>query len=389
MNPFLPPMRLTGAEVLREGRMQYRSVALAEGRITRGPLPGIDLSGYLILPGIVDLRSTAYLRHVAAAAPLAAGLAATDREAAASGVTTAHLSLGWSWEEGPCNPDAAEALLAELDGYRAAALTNLRVQIRAETHLVAEVPRLLAAVRRHRVRYVVFSNGLADALRAARSDPEDFEARARRAGCSPQEFRALLERILSRGKEVPRALCTLAEAFDEAGVIYGSHGDADGETREYYCMIGAKIAEMPRSAGVAVAAKAMMCPVLMGAPDIVRGGGRAGLAAVADMISRRLCDALVSDHHFPALSKAVWALCDHARLGLPDAWALISEKPAEILGLADRGRIAPGLRADLTVVNAATRDIEATICGGRLTHLSGEAARRFAAATMTAGLAAE
>ena len=47
---------------------------------------------------------------------------------------------------------------------------------------------------------------------------------------------------------------------------------------------------------------------------------------------------------------------------------------------ADRpGRLEPGLRADLVVVEAASRRIEATVSGGRLTYLSGEAARRFLA----------
>ena len=53
MHPYLPPLRFTGATVLREGELQARSLAIADGRITKGPLPELDLSGYLILPGII------------------------------------------------------------------------------------------------------------------------------------------------------------------------------------------------------------------------------------------------------------------------------------------------------------------------------------------------
>lgn len=60
-------------------------------------------------------------------------------------------------------------------------------------------------------------------------------------------------------------------------------------------------------------------------------------------------------------------------------WWLIAKDAAEIMGLTDRGRLEPGLRADLVVVEAASRRIEATVSGGRLTYLSGEAARRFLA----------
>ncbi len=73
----LPPLRLTGAHILRDGAMQQRSIGLAEGRITRGPLPEVDLSGFLILPGIIDLHGDGFERHMAprpsAPFPLAAG----------------------------------------------------------------------------------------------------------------------------------------------------------------------------------------------------------------------------------------------------------------------------------------------------------------------------
>ena len=80
------------------------------GRITRGPLPEVDLTGYLILPGIIDLHGDAFERHTAprpsAPFPIAeVGLRATDREAAANGITTAWLAQSWSWEGGKRGPD--------------------------------------------------------------------------------------------------------------------------------------------------------------------------------------------------------------------------------------------------------------------------------------------
>jgi alpha-D-ribose 1-methylphosphonate 5-triphosphate diphosphatase len=59
---------------------------------------------------------------------------------------------------------------------------------------------------------------------------------------------------------------------------------------------------------------------------------------------------------------------------------MISTRPAEILRLPDRGVIDYGRRADLAVVNAETRVVEATICEGRIAHLAGEAAQRFLSA---------
>ncbi|MDQ1849099.1 alpha-D-ribose 1-methylphosphonate 5-triphosphate diphosphatase [Gemmobacter fulvus] len=381
--PFLPPLRLTGAQILRDGEMQARSVALAEGRITRGPLPAVDLSGYLILPGIIDLHGDGFERHIAprpsAPFPLETGLASADREAAAHGVTTAYLAQGWSWEGGHRGPDAAEAVMAALAAYRPRALTDLRLQLRAETHLVEAEERLLRAVTAHRIGYVVFNDHLEEGFRMSRAAPADFGLWARKLRLTPEELLSRMESARSRARAVPRHLCRLAEAFDALGVNYGSHDDPNGETREFYTMIGARIAEFPLTRAAAAAAHAMMNPVVMGAPNVVRGGSQSGNIAAIDLIAQGLCDALVSDYHIPALPLAAFALVDQGVLSLPKAWAMISTAPAEILRLPDRGRISPGLRADLVVMNAASRVIEATICGGRLTYLAGAAAGRFLA----------
>jgi alpha-D-ribose 1-methylphosphonate 5-triphosphate diphosphatase len=57
--------------------------------------------------------------------------------------------------------------------------------------------------------------------------------------------------------------------------------------------------------------------------------------------------------------------------------------------MPDRGVIDYGKRADLVVVNKATLAVEATIAGGRLSFLSGEAARRFIDAEQPLRMAAE
>ena len=393
MGHFLPPLRLTGADILRDGALQRRSIAFAEGRIIRAPLPEIDLSGFLILPGIIDLHGDGFERHIAprpaAPFPLLAGLASTDREAASHGVTTAFLAQGWSWEGGHRSPDHAERLMAALDSYRPRALVDLRVQIRAEAHLVDSGSRLIDAVMRHKIGYVVFNDHLEEGFEMLRRDPGDFALWARKVGKTADELRRDMEQAVALKSRVPRHLCDLAEAFDQMGVAYGSHDDPDGETRERYLMIGARISEFPLNRRAAAAAQAMMSPVLMGAPNVVRGRSQAGNVAATDLIREGLCDALVSDYHIPALALAAWTLVDAGLASLPQAWAMISTRPAEILRMPDRGRLDPGLRADMAIVNAETRQIEATICDGRLAYLAGEAGRRFMAAPKALQLAAE
>lgn len=388
MPACLPPLRLTGADVLRDGEMQARSVSLAEGRLVEGrlvegALPEVDLSGFLILPGIIDLHGDGFEHHMAprpsANFPLAAGLASFDREAAAQGVTTAYLAQGWSWEGGHRGPDACETLLAAVQAFRPAAITDLRVQIRAETHLVSQTARLIDTVQRFGVGYVVFNDHLKEGSQMARNAPAAFAHWARKVGKTPQDLARAIATARAAQGEVARSLCTLAAAFDTLGVIYGSHDDPDADTRERFRMLGAVVAEFPLTEQVAAVARAMASPVIMGAPNVVRGQSQSGNASASDLVAAGLCKALVSDYHVPALPLAAWALVDRGICNLPQAWALISTNPAHILRLADRGRLDPGRRADLVVIDATTRRIEATICGGRISYLSGEAALRFMA----------
>lgn len=393
MHRTLPALRLTGAEVLRDGSLQPCDIGFAEGLLTDLPLPEVDLSDYLILPGIVDLHGDAFERHIAprpsAPFPIVSGLTATDRDAAANGVTTAWMAQSWSWEGGHRGPDFARAVLQALDAYRPRMLTDLRIQIRCETHTVATAEELLDAVATHGIDYVVFNNHIDDVLAVASTRPGTFGEWAARAGRSPEAHMEVIAEARRLAREVPRYLCRLSERFDALGVTYGSHDDADGETRQRFSMIGAKICEFPTSRAAAALAHAVGDPVLMGAPNVVRGGSQAGNIAAIDLVADGVCDALVSDYHYPALSAAAFRLTDEGVRDLPGAWAMISETPARILRLADRGRIAAGLRADLAVVHRETRAIEATISAGRISHLTGGAAERFLGARDRRAIAAE
>ncbi|MBO9475549.1 alpha-D-ribose 1-methylphosphonate 5-triphosphate diphosphatase [Shimia sp. R10_1] len=386
-------LRLTGAQVLRDGALQDTALAFSEGHIVDHALPEVDLSGYLLMPGIIDLHGDAFERHIAprpsAPFPVAMGLRGTDRDAAANGVTTAWLAQSWSWEGGHRGPDAAENLLAALDAYRPHAQTDLRIQIRCETHTVHTRDRLIAAVEQHNVDYVVFNNHLEEALYLSRVNPEALAHWAKGAGRTPQEHLALVHAAFDESPQVPRHLCALAEAFDRIGVRYGSHDDPDGDTRERYSVLGARVCEFPTARSAAAVAKAVGDHVVMGAPNIVRGGSQAGNIQAARLVADDLCDALVSDYHYPALSKAAFRMVDDGLRDLPSAWAMISTNAAKIMDMTDRGTLAPGQRADIVIVHPDTHAIEGTIAGGRISHLSGDVAHRFFDAASETKLAAE
>jgi len=353
----------------------------------------VDLSGYLVLPGLIDLHGDAFEHHLAPrpTAPFAmrTGLVGTDRDAAANGITTAWMAQSWSWEGGMRGPDFALELLAAHDAYRLEAQTDLRILIRCETHTMDDEARLVSAIERYGVDYVIFNNHLDEAVKLANIRPDMLETWARKAGRSPQQHMALVKNAQARGAEVPRYLCNLASAFDRLGVRYGSHDDGDGTTRERYSMIGAKVCEFPTAMGPAMVARTWGDPVLMGAPNVVRGGSQAGNIAATDLIAQGCCDALVSDYYYPAMPLAAFTLADDGLMTFAAAWQMMSEAPAQIMGLQDRGRLAPGLRADLAIVNATSRVIEGTMVAGRWSHLCGSLAARVAALPAGLAMAAE
>jgi alpha-D-ribose 1-methylphosphonate 5-triphosphate diphosphatase len=90
--------------------------------------------------------------------------------------------------------------------------------------------------------------------------------------------------------------------------------------------------------------------VIAGAPNVVRGGSHTGNVAAIALLRAGLVDALASDYVPVSLVDAAFAAAAQADLPLPEAIRLITESPARMVGLEDRGRIAPGLRADLVRV---------------------------------------
>ncbi len=172
------------------------------------------------------------------------------------------------------------------------------------------------------------------------------------------------------------ALAEVARDFRAAGVRMGSHDDHSAADRDKFRAIGADICEFPETLEAAQAAKASGEPVIMGAPNVVRGGSHSGKIAAEMLIEDGLVDALVSDYHYPSLARAALRLSE--RCGWPKAWDLVSGGPARVIGWTDRGRIAEGLRADLVILDEGGR-VSGTIVAGRVSWLSGALAVRWLA----------
>ena len=105
-------------------------------------------------------------------------------------------------------------------------------------------------------------------------------------------------------------LIPLAKQLSKLGIKSASHDDRDKDERAYYDSLGATICEFPTSLGAAQQARCGGNSIIMGAPNVVRGGSQSGSIAAVPLIEANLCDALVSDYYYPALCGSIWSLHD-------------------------------------------------------------------------------
>jgi alpha-D-ribose 1-methylphosphonate 5-triphosphate diphosphatase len=113
------------------------------------------------------------------------------------------------------------------------------------------------------------------------------------------------------------------------------------------------IAEFPTTFAAAEASRQHGMNVLMGAPNIVRGGSHSGNVAASKLAALGFLDILSSDYYPASLLDAAFRVADDDEnsFSLPQAIRLVTKNPAEALHLQDRGVIGEGKRADLVLAH--------------------------------------
>ncbi|MGE0972311.1 alpha-D-ribose 1-methylphosphonate 5-triphosphate diphosphatase [Klebsiella sp. WOUb02] len=146
---------------------------------------------------------------------------------------------------------------------------------------------------------------------------------------------------------------TIAAICRERKIALASHDDATREHVVESHQLGSTIAEFPTTLAAAEASRQHGMNVLMGAPNIVRGGSHSGNVAAHRLAADNLLDILSSDYYPASLLDAAFRIADDDgnRFTLPQAIRLVSKNPAQALGLGDRGAIAEGKRADLVLAH--------------------------------------
>jgi len=372
---------IAGGRVLVGDHLEEASVAVADGIINDVGADAsahtmLDADGLLVLPGIVDIHGDAFERQLmprpGVDIAVDVGLLDSDRQAVANGITTVFHGVTCSWEPGLRGLDNARRILEAIEALRGRFAADARFHLRYETFNLAAEDEVAGWLAARRIHAVAFNDHMPSSESLAER-PEKIDQMVQRAGVPRADFVALVERLHARREEVPASIQRIAELANANGVPMLSHDDASPQQRRWFRALGCRVSEFPKNVETAQDAASAGDRIVLGAPNVMRGKSHVGWIDATSMVAEGLCSVLASDYYYPAPLIAAFRLAERGVAPLEKAWRLVSEAPAHAVGLADRGRIAPGCRADLVLVEAAASRVPrviGVIAAGRVVYLT-------------------
>jgi alpha-D-ribose 1-methylphosphonate 5-triphosphate diphosphatase len=356
--------------VLADRVIERGWVACADGRVAEvgegdAPRGSEDAAGDLIMPGMIELHTDHLEVHYVPRPKVfwnpVASVVSYDAQLATSGITTVLDSLRVWHEDGTESVDGRSGLLA--DAIASAREANLLradhfLHLRCEVPMPSVIEEARGLVGRPDVRLL----SLMDHTPGQRQFRDEGKLRdyyrGKGRGMTDAELDVLFERRLAFQKAYAatnmRAIVALAHQHD---IPLASHDDTTEENVADAIRDRVAVAEFPTTIEAARGLHQAGIGILMGAPNVVRGGSHSGNIAAVDLAREGLLDILSSDYIPSSLLMAALQLPTRVpTIDLATAVRTVTKTPAEAVGLTDRGEIAPGKRADLIRVHVA-RDI--------------------------------
>jgi alpha-D-ribose 1-methylphosphonate 5-triphosphate diphosphatase len=353
--------------VLADRVIEHGWVACADGRIAevgegRAPSGSEDATGDLIMPGLIELHTDHLEAHYVPRPkvfwnPIAA-VVSYDGQLATAGITTVLDSLRVWREDGAEDVDGRAGVLAaaiasarDADLLRADHFLHLRCEV-PMPDVVEEAKELIGQPG---VRLM----SLMDHTPGQRQFRDEVKLReyyrGKGGGMTDAELDVLFARRFAYQKAYAadnmRAIVALAQ---QHGIPLASHDDTTEENVADAVRDRVAVAEFPTTVEAARGLHQAGIDILMGAPNVVRGGSHSGNIAAVDLAREGILDILSSDYIPSSLLMAALQLPQHVpAIDLASAVRTVTKTPAEAVGLADRGDIAAGKRADLIRVHVA------------------------------------
>ena len=368
MNATRPEILIGNARIVLADRVIERGwVASAGGRIAEfgegaGPAGYEDARGDIVMPGMIELHTDHLEAHYVPRPkvfwdPIAA-VVSYDGQLATSGITTVLDSLRVWREDGAEDVDGRAGILA-------AAITSARDDdiLRADhfLHLRCEIPMpdVVEEARELIDRPDVRLMSLMDHTPGQRQFRDEVKLRdyyrGKSGGMTDAELDVLFKRRFDYQQAYAaknmREIVALAHRY---GIPLASHDDTTEENVTDAVRDRVAVAEFPTTVEAARGLHRAGIDILMGAPNVVRGGSHSGNIAAVDLAREGMLDILSSDYVPSSLLMGALLLPKHVpAIDRASAVRTVTKTPAEAVGLADRGEIAVGKRADLIRVHVA------------------------------------
>jgi alpha-D-ribose 1-methylphosphonate 5-triphosphate diphosphatase len=345
----LPDETRTGALRIRDGRI----AAIDSGATV--PPGAVDFGGDLLAPGLIELHTDNLERHMSPRPgvdwPHSAAIVAHDSELASVGITTVFDAVRVG--SIVSTPKArykkyARGMASEVLAMRAAGalkishFLHLRAEICSET-LLEELAEFGAEDRIGIVSLMDHTPG----QRQFRDISKYRQYVTGKYGMADADFIEHIDHMSAIKARLGQAHEDAAvAAANRLGAVMASHDDTTADHVATSAARGIRLAEFPTTVEAARACRAAGIAVMMGAPNLIRGGSHSGNVAAADLAGMDLLDIFSSDY-VPASLLASGIELGRITGNLAKGLATVTDAPARAVGLADRGRLEVGRRADL------------------------------------------
>ncbi|MDR1110275.1 MAG: alpha-D-ribose 1-methylphosphonate 5-triphosphate diphosphatase [Deltaproteobacteria bacterium] len=349
---------LAGARLLTPEGLRKGHVAI-EGRTITGlgngtvPMGSEDLDGDFLFPGLVELHTDNLEKHLKPRPGLywpepGAAMEAHDAQLVGAGITTVldSVCVGESVDQGRqvLLDLSLRALEESSDHLRADHRLHLRCEIGDPS-----MGELFDRVCGHPLLAMVSLMDHTPGQRQWR-DLDSYR--------TYYESRHSLGEIRARVEEMARLRDQFAaphrqkvsEFTARNDVPLASHDDTLPEHVDQALGLGASISEFPTTLEAARQASLLGLAVTMGAPNLVRGGSHSGNVPASQVAGEGLLSTLSSDYVPSSLLLGAFILNRDCGLSFEESMRTVTDNPARLGRLGDRGRLEPGLRADLVRV---------------------------------------
>lgn len=350
---------IRNARIVAGGETFIGCVAVDGGRIrsvdwgTASFPAAEDWQGDWLLPGLVELHTDNLEKHLVPRPGViwnaTSATVTHDAQCAAAGITTVldSIVIG-DMDQGGTRSQTYETSIRALHACRDAGL--MRVEHLLHLRCEVSAPDIVETFETYADDKLVELVSVMDHTPGQRQwrDLEKYRRYAERNGSfRDHEYERLVnERIEQQAQFAALHRAHVVAGSQARGIPLASHDDTEIEHVELAREEKVAMSEFPTTVRAAKAARDAGMAIIMGGPNLVKGGSHSGNVSAAELAREDLLDIMSSDYVPASLVQSAFLLRDQLGWSLPKAIATVSRNPAQAIGLEDRGEIAPGLRAD-------------------------------------------